>query len=163
MCFSIFYLFGRCVARGFKNMRFHHVSMGQTWSNDQKHKNNEKVSQLESGNWTLDTGHWTVQRTLDSVRHFKKVFLWNSFELTNWPLWPKVSCSPRPTFKLKHNSTVEKRRQSHFKKTQFHHGEKKAAVAFKKTHVGEKRRRQVQFSFNLYYKNSQRCILLLHA
>ena len=131
--------------------------MGHTWSNDQKHKNNEKVSQLESGNWTLDTGHWTV---FDISRKF-------SCEIpSSSPIGrcdPKLVCSPRPTFKLKHNSTVEKRQQSHFKKTQFHLGGKKAAVAFKKTHVGEKRRRQLQFSFNLYYKNSQRCILLLHA
>ena len=121
--------------------------MGHTWSNDQKHKNNEKVSQLESGNWTLDTGHWTVQRTLDSAADTGH---WTVFDISrkfsceipsSSPIGrcdPKLVCSPRPTFKLKHNSTVEKRQQSHFKKTQFHLGGKKAAVAFKKTHVGEK-------------------------
>ena len=87
---------------------------------------------VEIGHWTLDTGQRSGHWTLDSVRHFKKVFS---------PIGrcdPKLVCSPRPTFKLKHNSTVEKRQQSHFKKTQFHLGGKKAAVAFKKTHVGEK-------------------------
>ena len=91
---------------------------------------------MDTGHWTLDsaadTGHWTV---FDISRKF-------SCEIpSSSPIGrcdPKLVCSPRPTFKLKHNSTVEKRQQSHFKKTQFHLGGKKAAVAFKKTHVGEK-------------------------
>ena len=101
-----------------------------------------------SPNWTVktgtDSGQWTVQRTLDTgqrtVLDISRKF---SCEIpSSSPIGrcdPKLVCSPRPTFKLKHNSTVEKRRQSHFKKTQFHHGGKRAAVAFKKNTRGGKK------------------------